>query len=160
QAAQAPRREAVLGDLARGADPAAALGAELAPATRAWLRERSREASGGEPDAASRGASTNSTIGDGAPEDARARARRRWRLPAGWWRYAGGGLAAVLALGVGLRMMLEPAPGPAPDRATVGSTSNELDDRAAALADGGGASSPPAQAMQRHEFAKPARKDE
>ncbi|MFA7504222.1 MAG: hypothetical protein WCZ28_05950 [Burkholderiaceae bacterium] len=83
QAAQAARREAVLGEIARGADPTAAIDAELSPATRDWLRTRS---------------------GGTVP------AKRRWRLPVGWWRYAGGGLAAVLALGVGLRMSLESPP--------------------------------------------------
>ncbi|MEB2319476.1 MAG: hypothetical protein OZ935_12515 [Pseudomonadota bacterium] len=105
QAASSARRDAVLGELARGADPAQALDADLAPTTRAWLRERSREAADGNP-SAGKHPSIDETGTPAAGRDGRG----RYRWPAGWWRYAGGGLAAVLALGIGLRMMLEPPP--------------------------------------------------
>lgn len=118
QAAQADRRQALLDELARGVDPEAALDAELSPAARAWLAERARGAAAGERRAIDGDDGTRRHRAD-APGHA-PRGRWRWpRLPAPWWRYAGGGLAAVLALGIGLRMMLEPESAQAPTGAVV-----------------------------------------
>lgn len=107
QAAQAARRRAVLDEIARGNDPATALDADLSPAARAWLRERAQPMAGD-------GRLASDPAASRSDRDVARRAGDcpRLRLPAGWWRFAAGGLVAVLALGVGLRTMLEPAPVP------------------------------------------------
>lgn len=109
QAAQSTRREAVLGELARGADPAVALDAKLSPATEAWLRGRSLAEYGNQ----AAGSHPEPGATQGGDSGAKRAGKRRHRWPTGWWRYAGGGLAAMLALGVGLRMTTEPPPEPA-----------------------------------------------
>ena len=146
QATQSTRRDAVLAEVARGVDPATAFGARLSPATQAWVRGRSLT------DGVSPAAETNSAGPwtrshdsaairgvNGGQKPAAGRARR-W--PAAWWRYAGGALAAVLALGIGLRMLLESTPREAPDRAIVESMSRIP------------------QTTKRQESAEPARKRE
>lgn len=160
QAAQATRRETVLGEVARGVEPSTALEAELAPATQAWLRERSREAAGDDRRVAA-GGSTSPTVGEGARGTLH-RGRPGLRWAAGWWRYAGGALAAVLALGIGLRMMLEPGPHEVADSAaiesaTIESASKAPQPDAATYAEDGGAMTQAPEAMRRQEFAAPER---
>jgi hypothetical protein len=88
QAAQAPRRDAVLREIARGVDPASALDAPLSPAANRWLRSRAAGAERSRP--------------------ATGKRRPAWSFN-GWLGPAASGLAAVLALGIGLRMMLDPS---------------------------------------------------
>src|SRR5690606_42104445 len=104
QAAQAARRRAVLDEIARGNDPATALDADLSPAARAWLRERAQPMAGD-------GRLASDPAASRSDRDVARRAGDRppLRLPAGWWRFAARGLAAVHASGRGPRTMLEPA---------------------------------------------------
>ncbi len=161
QAAQATRRDTVLGEVARGADPAAALDAKVSPATQAWLRERSLAGEGAPTATTDRGGAGARGRDTSAGHDRDvSRKGKRPGWPAGWWRYAGGGLAAVLALGVGLRVTLAPTPQQAPARVTTESTSEEAQGNAATFADSGGAMSQAPQAMERQGFAEPARKQQ
>lgn len=82
QAAQQSRRDAVLQDLSRGRPASEALGAPVAAGTEAWLRQQAAAASS-----------------QTAPAP---------RKPRPWWFFAAGGaVAAMLAVGVSLHLMLE-----------------------------------------------------
>lgn len=82
-AAQAPRREALLAELAAGKKASDALGAEVSPATAAWLAQQQP-----------------------TPAPAPRMRRRRWP----WLAGISTALTAALAVSVALRMVQEPAP--------------------------------------------------
>ncbi|MCZ4306068.1 hypothetical protein O4G98_15145 [Zoogloeaceae bacterium G21618-S1] len=104
--AQAPRREALLAELAAGKKASDALGAEVSPATAAWLAAQQPTA-------------------DAAP---RVR-RRRWP----WLAGISTALTAALAVSVALRMVQEPAmPPPMPAQTSM---SAPAESRAEASAD-------------------------